>query len=70
MPLPRCRVPTVILPGLIVLLGALCGCAARPQGPQAAEPRAAVPAAAEERQEPLPSGVKPLTVEQEEMIQQ
>jgi hypothetical protein len=65
MPLRRHRVPTVVLPGLIVLLGALCGCAARPQ---AAEPQVGSQAT-EERPEPLPKGVKPLTVEQEEMIQ-
>ncbi|MBX3569307.1 MAG: hypothetical protein KF914_14705 [Rhizobiaceae bacterium] len=55
------------MPGLIVLLAMLCGCAS-PRQPAADVPQGSIPA--EDRPEPLPKGMKPLTVEQEEMIQQ
>lgn len=66
MPIDRPK-PPALLPGLIVLLAVLCGCAAR-QLPAADLPQGSIPA--EDRPEPLPKGMKPLTVEQEEMIQQ
>ena len=55
----------------LILLAAVCAClAACAERTTASIPRDGVPAPVEDRQEPLPAGVKPLTVEQEEMIAQ
>ena len=65
MPLHPLHLRTFVVTCLVVVPMALGGCATR-------EPVEAKPAAAavEDQPEPLPKGMKPLTVEQGEMIQQ
>ena len=62
----------MLLPFRLILIAAVCAwlaaCASRTT---ASIPQAEVPAPTpEEKPEPLPAGIKPLTMEQEEMISQ
>lgn len=65
-------IPRPILVFFIALVAMASGCAGRTPDPaptgNVPSPQAGMPA--DEKPEPLPPGIKPLTVEQEEMITQ